>query len=438
MSSHNRVVWHEGLFIRPQHFQQQERYWNDQLHQRVTALGNFSYGVLQLQLSQEHLSIGQLALVQGCALFADGSFCRFPDEDVLPAPLVLPPDTRANQVIYLALALDGPDTTATTVSRYQQHTHPVADRQAQSATPVEVTLQRLQPELQLEDQANTGQTRIPIARLLGQRNDGSLLLDPDFMPCSLVVHAIPTLQRALFEVSGLLGTRAQTLSQRLATPRQQEITEWHDFLLLQLLQRYQVLLQHLQQLPQLHPEQLFSTLLQLHAELATLMTESRQPSAIGSYQHQDPGSCFIPLLNAIRTSLGTIVTPRALAVPLQAATFGIRVASLHEVATLGPITLVLAVKAQLPVEQLQQQFPVQSKIADPEQIRELIALQLPGVPLRHLPVAPRHLPYHAGFSYFQLDQQRPEWAQLTRNPQLALHVAGEFPGLELQLWAIRD
>ncbi len=437
MSSHNSVVWHEGLFIRPQHFQQQERYWSDQLHQRVTALGNFSYGVLQLQLSQEHLSIGQLALVQGCALFADGSFCRFPDEDAIPAPLVLPPDTRANQVIYLTLALDNPGPAARE-NRYQQHAHPMVDRQARSAVAVEVSLQRLQPELQLEDQGNTSQTRIPIARLLGHRSDGSLLLDQDFMPCGLVVHAIPTLQRALIEITGLLTARACSLSQRVATPRQQEITEWHDFLLLQLLQRYQLLLQHLQQLPQLHPERLFSTLLQLHAELATLMTESRQPSAIGSYQHQDPGSCFIPLLNAIRTALGTMVTPRALALPLQAAAFGIRLASLHEVATLGPISLILAVKAQLPVEQLQQQFPVQSKIADPEQIRELIALQLPGVPLRHLPVAPRHLPYHAGFSYFQLDQQLPEWAQLTRNSQLALHVAGDFPGLELQLWAIRD
>ena len=437
MSSHNSVVWHEGLFIRPQHFQQQERYWSDQLHQRVTALGNFSYGVLQLQLSQEHLSIGQLALVQGCALFADGSFCRFPDEDAIPAPLVLPSDTRANQVIYLTLALDNPGPAARE-NRYQQHAHPMVDRQAQSAVAVEVSLQRLQPGLQLEDQGSASQTRIPIARLLGHRSDGSLLLDPDFMPCGLVVHAIPTLQRALIEITGLLTTRACSLSQRVAAPRQQEITEWHDFLLLQLLQRYQLLLQHLQQLPQLHPERLFSTLLQLHAELATLMTESRQPSAITSYQHQDPGSCFIPLLNAIRTALGTMVTPRALALPLQAAAFGIRLASLHEVATLGPITLVLAVKAQLPVEQLQQQFPVQSKIADPEQIRELIALQLPGVPLRHLPVAPRHLPYHAGFSYFQLDQQLPEWAQLTRNSQLALHVAGEFPGLELQLWAIRD
>jgi type VI secretion system protein ImpJ len=52
-------------------------------------------------------------------------------------------------------------------------------------------------------------------------------------------------------------------------------------------------------------------------------------------------------------------------------------------------------------------------------------------------VVPRHLPYHAGFSYFQLDQQHPDWSRLAMGTQLAIHIAGEFPGLELQLWAIR-
>ena len=27
MSAHNRVVWSEGLFMQPQHFQQQDRYF---------------------------------------------------------------------------------------------------------------------------------------------------------------------------------------------------------------------------------------------------------------------------------------------------------------------------------------------------------------------------------------------------------------------------
>lgn len=438
MSLHNRVVWHEGLFIRPQHFQQQELYWSHQLHQRISALESFGYGLLQLQLSQEHLRIGQLAIIHGTVLFADGSFCSFPDQDRTPAPLRLAAETRPNQLIYLSLELEDPATSETSAHRYQQHIQPLSDRQATNQAPVEVTLQRLQPSLQLEDQDGRGQTRLPFARFLGHSSEGELLLDPDFMPCGLIVRAIPPLQRALTEIDGLLRARSQTLSQRLATPRQQEITEWHDFLLLQILQRYQVQLQHLQQLRQLHPERLFAALLPLHAELSTLMTESRQPIAIPPYQHQDPGLSFLPLLAAIRSALGVLVTPRALALPLQQTTSSVRLASLHEATAMGPISLILAVKAQLPSGQLQEIFPQQSKIASPEQIRERVALQLPGILLRHLPAAPRHLPYHAGFSYFELDPRHPDWASLIQSSQLALHVAGEFPGLELQLWAIRD
>ena len=58
--------------------------------------------------------------------------------------------------------------------------------------------------------------------------------------------------------------------------------------------------------------------------------------------------------------------------------------------------------------------------------------------LRALPVAPRQLPFHAGFHYFELDRGGELWKQLERSGSLALHVAGDFPGLELELWAIRQ
>ena len=38
MSDKNRVVWSEGLFLRPQHFQQQERYLEACLQGRAGAL----------------------------------------------------------------------------------------------------------------------------------------------------------------------------------------------------------------------------------------------------------------------------------------------------------------------------------------------------------------------------------------------------------------
>jgi len=53
-------------------------------------------------------------------------------------------------------------------------------------------------------------------------------------------------------------------------------------------------------------------------------------------------------------------------------------------------------------------------------------------------VAPRQIPYHAGFAYFELDQQSDLWSQLRTSGGIALHVAGDFAELRMEFWAIRS
>ena len=67
-TTHNRVIWREGLFVRPQHFQQQQRHWDYLLQNRLHAMACFNQGVLQLQISEEHLHAGQIAVIQGPSL----------------------------------------------------------------------------------------------------------------------------------------------------------------------------------------------------------------------------------------------------------------------------------------------------------------------------------------------------------------------------------
>jgi len=52
-------------------------------------------------------------------------------------------------------------------------------------------------------------------------------------------------------------------------------------------------------------------------------------------------------------------------------------------------------------------------------------------------VAPREIPYHAGYSYFEVDTTHDLWRQLNSSGGLAMHVSGEFPELQLEFWAIR-
>ena len=62
MSWTNKIVWSEGLFLRPQLFQQQERYMEQFAHRRASALSPFFWGFTHYRIDTESLSLGKLVL----------------------------------------------------------------------------------------------------------------------------------------------------------------------------------------------------------------------------------------------------------------------------------------------------------------------------------------------------------------------------------------
>ena len=126
-----------------------------------------------------------------------------------------------------------------------------------------------------------------------------------------------------------------------------------------------------------------------------------------------------------------------MSIPIEPKKYGLSLATVADRTLFSTAVFVLAVRADVPAEELRQLFPTQLKIARADKIAEFVNLQLPGIALRPIPVAPRQLPYHAGFVYFELDQASEFWGQLQTTGAIGLHVGGEFPGLKLEFWAIR-
>ncbi len=127
----------------------------------------------------------------------------------------------------------------------------------------------------------------------------------------------------------------------------------------------------------------------------------------------------------------------AISIPVEQKKFGVSVALVADKTLFGSAEFVLAVRAEIAAEDLRRMFPMQTKIGPVEKIRDLVNLQLPGIGLRALPVAPRQIPYHSGFAYFALDQHNELWAQLRGSGGVAFHVTGTFPGMALEFWAVR-
>lgn len=444
MSSRNPVLWREGLFVKPQHFQQLARANEAALHQRLSSLNPSFYGFSELQLNLEYLSFGKVAITRARGIMPDGSVFDIPGDLPPPPPLEISGDASLNREVYLCLPLrteggrevSWPESTAN--YRYIAQTHEIKDTHTADGDLVAVELAAPNLQLKHEGEDSIAYTRLALGRIIEKRPDGSLLFDETFYPTSVSIQAVPALKRFLDEVTHTLRERARNLAARIGSSGQSGIADIRDFSLLQAMNRWWPCFQHLSRQPHAHPEQLYIALSQACGDLLTFTEESRLPQDFPAYQHNALHISFKPLEDALRRTLSIVLQPRALSLPLARQQYGVMTATLEDRSLLDNAEFILAVRANLPPDSLRQQFLQKAKVTSLETLHELVPLHLPGIPLLPLPVAPRDLPFHAGFSYFELDRRDPTWRAMKNSAGFGFHIAGDFPGLELQFWAIRS
>ncbi|HCQ0103655.1 TPA: type VI secretion system baseplate subunit TssK [Escherichia coli] len=336
-TTRNKVMWQEGMLMRPHHFQQQQRY-NDYLdNQRFRAMNDLSWGFTELTLNNELLAQGKIMIDSASGTLPDGTVFSIPDQDALPDPLHPQhfPDERSRN-IYLALPVASDVRNEISdgrrIGRYRLNYADVRDLHSEEGDARTLTLGQLTPRIMSGAEDMSAYITLPLCRISDRHADGSLTLDV--------------------------------------------------------------------------------------------------------YDHHDLTKTFKTLLPEVKRALHTVLSPRAVNLPLHLRD-GIWQADIHDTELLQSATFVLAVAANMPVDQIQRQFIQQSKISSPEKIRNMVSVQIPGIPLRALMVAPRQLPYHSGFSYFELDKSGQAWTEMAAAGAVALHVSGSFPDLNMQLWAIR-
>lgn len=444
MVSKDKVIWSEGMFLRPQHFQQIERHLLHVAEQRAAAAQGFFWGFGHLALDRDALAIGKLVLTQARGVMPDGTPFEFSSSQAAPAAFEVPADVRDARVL-LAVPRTRPGATDViyegeedSLARYLVHEAEVEDTGSVGLEPALLQLGRLRLRLMLENDLSDDWIGLGVARVIERRPDNRVVLDEGYVAPWLSAGEHPVLLGLVNELYGLLGARSEALAARLSQPGRGGVSEVSDFLLLETVNRYVGALWHARQNAALHPERLFHDWLMLACDLSTFTCATRRPQVLPDYAHDDLQGTFTPLMDELRRSLSAVLEQRALQIPLHDRGQGVRVAQITDAELLRTAGFVLAVQADLSTDTVRTRFPAQVKIGPVERIRDLVHLQLPGVAVRPLPVAPRQIPYSAGHVYFELDKGGEFWKQLERTGALALHLAGDFPGLTMEFWALRD
>ncbi|SNS92255.1 MULTISPECIES: type VI secretion system baseplate subunit TssK [unclassified Azospirillum] len=442
MTGSYRVVWSEGMFILPQHFQQSDRYFEQLIRNSTQPLRSFAWGVSFVEIDQAALAIGQFAIIRASGLMEDGTpFLITPE--ALPPSLQLPPTTR-DCIVYLALprlvqgVVDfAPKGDETPYARYQVSDTDVRDCTSMSSETTAVQVGVPQFRFVLATDPRPDLVCLGLARISEVRADRQVVLDPRYIPPCLSVGTAPPLARFLTELQGLLHQRAESLAGRLSETGGNAAPQSNDFLLLLTVNRWEPLISHLSGQQTIHPEDLYTTLLQLAGELAAFIRKSRRPPPFPIYRHDDLHATYLPLIEELRTALTTMISRTAEKLELEYHE-GVWYAPVKDRTLLSKTAFILAVRASVRGETLRTEFPGQTKIGPAEKISELINSSARGIGLEVLPTAPRQLPYHAGTIYLELDRQGELWRKLERSPGIAIHVSGEFPDLDMELWTIRE
>lgn len=442
MSWHNRIIWSEGLFLRPHHFQQQSRYIESLIEARCSSLRPHAWGFAELKIDHDMLRIGKLAISSARGVFPDGTPFNIPDDDPPPAPLELDENVR-DTVVYLALPVRrqgmqevGNGSAEEGLARYVRREFETADVCTPGMANAELEVGALRMKLLYEKDERAEYSCIGFAHIVEQQADKQVLLREDYMPTVANCRAAARLSGFATELQGLLHARGESLATRVSDAGR-GASEIADFLLLLAVNRYEPLIAHLAELEGLHPEELYRVLVTMAGEFATLTSKNRRPQEFPSYRHHDLRATFTPVMMALREAFGTVLKENATSLALKDRGYGLHSARVPDLTLLKSAVFVLAVRADMPAEDLLRRFPTTVKIGSVEKIRDLIKSALPGITLRALAVAPRQIPYHAGFAYFELERGSPFWADLETSGGFALHIGHNFPGLQLQFWAIR-
>ncbi|VAW58773.1 Uncharacterized protein ImpJ/VasE [hydrothermal vent metagenome] len=443
MSLDSKVVWSEGMFLNPQHFQQQERYFERLVNGKCSAYGAYGWGVHDYEIDQQMLTLGKVSVVKASGVFPDGTPFNFPDVDE-PPPVFEVPENTHNAIACLCVPVKRPgaidviaeeDTQG--LARYYSFEQETRDVVSDSGDNVKMDVGKLRVRIMLETDDLSGYACIGLIRISESRDDKNVLLDDRFIATCLDCKNSPKLSGFLSELTGLLHHRGEDIVGRLTGINRGGTAEIAEYLLLQLINRLEPMANHLFNMNGLHPIDLFAEAVQMVGELSTFSSKNKRAPAFPVYLHDDLQATFTPVFANLRSFLNMVTEHSAVSLKMVEKSFGIRVATIEDRSLIGSAMFVLAARADIAENTLRNNLPAQIKIGPVERIRDLVNAAMPGIQLRALSVAPRQIPLHSGFSYFELDPRSEYWQELKHSGGFAIHPGGDFPGLEFEFWAVR-
>lgn len=315
MSDKNAVVWSQGLFLKPEHFQQQDRHAQYQRNGHLSGRQPYSWGVTCLEFQDPSLNRGKLVLSRVSGVMPDGLVFNSEVENCLPESMTIPAFTQ-DMTVYLAINRSRGDTVeisreAPYTRRFRVGTSSARDNAlglgSETVAPQD-TVDVAIPNLMLitSNESTSDLDTLAIARIRDIDSEGNVLLDGQFVPVCMSIQCSEYLSQFTGNTLALLETLDSRLENVVGPVQEGEFanTLHGAFTLLLAVRRYRQKFRHIMSLTTFHPADLYAVAAEALAELGCFCGLPFPEHEITGYDHNDP----TPGFNTLGFAVGNLLT----------------------------------------------------------------------------------------------------------------------------------
>lgn len=443
-----KPLWHEGLILTQQHFQQQEL-WNEfAQRQFATAVLAEPWGTLDVEVDEDALVTGRLKLTRLKLRLRDGTPVDTSVADELPPARDLtqgwPPEAQS-VVVLAALALPDAngnncrfdETTLSRPQRYYRDFVKVTDLLGTDESELAVGRHALRLLFDFEPHADD--TVCAVARLIRSAN-GQFQIDRSFVPPCLTLASHPLHLERISRLADILQAKSTVLgarrSERTGQVSEYGIADIQLFWLLHCIHSAWPSLHFLASHPNQPTERLYGVLAQLTCTLMTFSTGS-QLADLPDYDHEHAHEVFKKLESQIRSLLDAIIPSRVVSIDLSRKNTTTWIGQILDdrIAT-SAADWYLSVNAAIPAFDLLKQVPRLCKIGAPEEVEQIVNSALTGIALSPVQRLPSAVPVRLDNQYFALDAHSPAHARMLAQRACQIYLPTSVVDATVELYAV--
>jgi type VI secretion system protein ImpJ len=445
----SKVVWFEGMYLAPHHFQAQSQSFEDLIQFSTSNLWFEPYGFVGFELNAEALRNGNVALTHARGIFPDGLAFHMPDSDPLPPDRFVAdafPPTREVTTVYLAVPprrTDGPNCGLDSQRGQDRLRYAAEGRQlhddntGRDERTVHLARKNIRFVLDLEDRDDL--VVLPIARI---RRDGTghLLYESSFIPPCLQISTSERLMVIARRLIEILDEKSATLSRSRGGPSARAGFSSHEvasFWFIHTINSSLSVLRHICLSQRGHPEQLYLEMARLGGALCTFGLESH-PEKLPRYDHVNLGQCFQELDEHIRTHLELVVPSNCISVSLKQTGRYFYEGDIVDQRCLDRSRWIFALRSDIGELELISRTLRLVKICSSQLLPEVVKAALPGLTLSHLPVPPSAVAPKIESQYFGISRTGKAWEQIVQTRRVGVYIPGELPNPEVELLVILE